>query len=99
MIQTDNKIFEFGDDLCVLRGEHKALKEEVERLLAENYKYRILCHHRKNLLQECSKLSKLLFPKKDYSKESLFKIINQIYMLVSGVDDAPDTDKGENDNE
>lgn len=85
--------------LQTLRDENKVLKEKVERLLAENYKYRILCYQRKNLLQECSKLSKLCFPKKDYSKESLFKIINQIYMLVSGEDDAPDTKKGEKNNE
>lgn len=81
------------------RPNEEALKAENERLRAENRMFRTLCRRRNNLLQECSKLSRLLFPKKDYSKESLFKIINQIYMLVSGVDDAPDTKKGEKDNE
>lgn len=87
------------DVLQALREENKALKEKVERLQAENHEYRILYYRYKNLLNECIKLSKLCFPKKHYSKESLFKIIDKIYMLVLAVDDAPDTKKGEKNNE
>lgn len=65
-----------------------------DALKAENRELRRHCRWRKNLLLQCAKLSRLCFPKKDYSKESLFKIINQIYMLVSATDDAPDTEKG-----
>lgn len=87
MIKTDSKVFASIDELHTLWDENTVLKATIERLIAENRELRALRRRHRELLYQCVGLSKRCFPKKDYNKESLFKILDQIYLLASSVDD------------